>query len=345
MNNNWGLVGHDHQVGYLKSSIDSRAVFHAYILNGPRHSGKMTLAVKFAQALNCLSGSSPCSKCEICRRIVDNIYPDIHITRIEANDAEVRSKTGITVEQIRTINHIASLPPYEGQHSVFIIEDADKMSTSGSNALLKTLEEPAAHQVFILITTNLAGIPETIRSRCQVLNLGVASEYDIRNFLIRNYNTTSERAELLSRLCEGLPGWAVAAFGDDCILQKRENDVSTYIDLLESDFKSKFDTANIMAGLMNSKREEVYLTLDHWASFSRDILLCRLNVPDMVVNIAFSTKAKTLAEYIDLDNIRLMIHSIIKTNRYLGLNVNPKLTLETLILGLPLLGGLINRHA
>lgn len=345
MNRTWGLIGLDNPIHYLNNAIKTSEVFHAYIFSGPDHSGKAALAVKFAQALNCLEKNSPCGKCEVCRRIFENIHPDIQTTKMENGKAEDRSKTGISVEQIREINHAASLPPYESHYRLFIIEDADTMSPSGANALLKTLEEPADHLVFILVTSNITGIPDTVRSRCQTLNFGSASEADIIQLLISDYDTAPDQAELLSRLCEGRVGWAVTACSDDSILQGRESDLAAFIDLLESDYKSRFDTANQLAIRMNSGRREVYQILDHWVSFCRDILLCKLNIANMVVNITFISKAKELAEIIELDSIRLMIQSIVKFRTYLGFNSNPKLTLEVLMLGLPFPGGFNYRHA
>ncbi|MDV2989315.1 MAG: DNA polymerase III subunit delta' [Dehalogenimonas sp.] len=345
MNSTWGLIGLDNPIKYLSRAIENGEIFQAYIFNGPEHSGKHTLALKFAQALNCVENNPPCGTCESCRRIIENLHPDIQITEIATDTADIKAKTSITVEQIRDINHAASLPPYESQYRVFIIEQAEKMTISAANAFLKTLEEPAAHLVFILITTNLAGLPETVRSRCQILNIGLAKEHDIRDLLIQNHDTPTEQADLLSRLCQGRAGWAVSAIDDISILQQRESDLDAFVKLLPADYKIRFDSANQIAGLMAAKREDVYSMLASWGSFCRDILLCKLNITDSVVNLTHFNAANYLAAQFETDEVCHLLQSIVKTSKFLGLNANPKLTLESLMLELPLSGGPINHYA
>ncbi len=133
---------------------------HAVILHGPSAQPLRALAVRVAKTLNCLNGTTG-DDCASCVRIDRRLHPDVHFAEVEGD------KKQIAVEQIREIVSGASLRPYEGRNKVFIIDPADALSVSGSNSLLKTLEEPTRDTTFILITRSPDLLLPTIRSRAQ----------------------------------------------------------------------------------------------------------------------------------------------------------------------------------
>ncbi len=156
------IVGQDHVKKVLTRAITEGRVSHAYIFAGPRGTGKTTTARILAKALNCekREGAEPCGKCYACKAIDEGTFMDV----IELDAASNRG-----IDEIRKIKEGASFRPIEGKYKVYIIDEVHMLTREAFNALLKTLEEPPPHVVFVLATTNLEKVPPTIISRCQVL--------------------------------------------------------------------------------------------------------------------------------------------------------------------------------
>jgi len=156
------LVGQDHVKRVLMRALEENRVSHAYIFAGPRGTGKTTTARILAKALNCdnRKDAEPCGKCYSCKAIDEGTFMDV----VELDAASNRG-----IDEIRRIRDAASFRPIEGKYKVYIIDEVHMLTKEAFNALLKTLEEPPEHVVFILATTNLEKVPPTIVSRCQVL--------------------------------------------------------------------------------------------------------------------------------------------------------------------------------
>jgi len=153
------VIGQKVTVEILKNSIINNKISHAYLFNGPRGTGKTSVAKIFAKSVNCLNNKNgnACGTCELCKKIQEN---DVDIIEIDA-----ASNNG--VEEIREIRSKVKLLPAVAKYKVYIIDEVHMLSTGAFNALLKTLEEPPSHVIFILATTEIHKIPLTILSRCQ----------------------------------------------------------------------------------------------------------------------------------------------------------------------------------
>ncbi len=160
------LIGQDVLVKTLTTAIKTGRIAHAYIFTGNRGTGKTSTARILAKALNCLSAdgptATPCGKCDNCRAIAAGQHIDVL-------EIDAASHTG--VDNMREILDAAQYRPTNGRYKVYIIDEVHMLSSSAFNALLKTLEEPPAHVIFILATTEIRKVPVTILSRCQRFDL------------------------------------------------------------------------------------------------------------------------------------------------------------------------------
>jgi DNA polymerase-3 subunit delta' len=154
------IPGHRRLLDLLARSIERRTLPPSLIFEGPAGAGKRATAVAVAQALNCMqSGPDACGECAACRKIVRGVHPDVLI--VAPGDSG-----SIKIEQVRDIADRANYRPFEGRRRVVIIDDADALVAAAQNALLKTLEEPPATSVFILVTSRPDVLLPTVRSRC-----------------------------------------------------------------------------------------------------------------------------------------------------------------------------------
>ena len=154
------LVGQEHISRTLSSAITSGRIGHAYLFSGPRGTGKTSTAKIFARALNCEQGPTPepCGECGACRKIADGSSLDVF---------EIDAASNRGIDEIRDLRETVKFAPVDGRYKVYIIDEVHMLTTEAFNALLKTLEEPPEHVVFILATTEAHKVPATIQSRCQ----------------------------------------------------------------------------------------------------------------------------------------------------------------------------------
>ena len=185
----------------LRNQIAAGRVGHAYLFTGVRGTGKTTCAKIFAKAVNCLNphDGDPCCQCSICRGIDDGSILDV---------VEMDAASNNGVDDIRGLRDETAYTPSECRYKVYIIDEVHMLSTAAFNALLKTLEEPPAHVIFILATTEIQKVPETILSRCQRYDFARIVPEDIARRVEyiageEHLQLTTEGAELISRLADG----------------------------------------------------------------------------------------------------------------------------------------------
>ncbi len=170
------VVRQEHIVTVLKNQIATGRIGHAYLFCGPRGTGKTSIAKIFAASINCVSpiNGSPCGKCAACKALADPSNLDI---------SEIDAASNNGVDEMRDLREKVQYPPVAGKYKVYIIDEVHMLSTGAFNALLKTLEEPPAHAVFILATTESAKIPATILSRCMRFDFKLIPQEDLEERL------------------------------------------------------------------------------------------------------------------------------------------------------------------
>lgn len=166
-----GYVGQEHIVRTLQNSLQTGRLAHAYLFSGPRGTGKTTTAKIFSKAVNCLSSDKPviepCNECELCLAVNQGSAMDV---------IEMDAATNRGIEEVRDLRDRVKYAPALGRYKVYIIDEVHMLTTEAFNALLKTLEEPPAHVIFIMATTEPQKIPATILSRCQRFDFRPLSE-------------------------------------------------------------------------------------------------------------------------------------------------------------------------
>ena len=330
----WQVVGQDRAVSILQRGLERGALAHAYLLVGPPHVGKMTVALNLAQALNCESPETPCGQCQTCQKVTSGNHADVQIIGLTQNEDAAEAKL-ISIDQVRDMQHSASLPPFEGKYKVFIIEDAGLLSVEAANCLLKTLEEPADKMVFLLLTTNEKLLPETVVSRCQRLELTPLPSPEMEEVLQKQWGIEPQRAKLLSRLSAGCLGWAIIAASDEQILQERTEKLEHLYEVIRSDTEKRFDHAARLAAQFAQSRAAVQEILDLWLGWWRDLLLVKVGCPDYVTNTDQLNVLNEMAGHYTMEQMRDCLGSIRAAEEQLKLNANARLVLEVLMLDMP----------
>jgi DNA polymerase-3 subunit delta' len=330
----WKVIGQSRVVSLLQRSLERGSIAHAYLVVGPPHVGKMTLALNLAQALNCPGDSPPCGQCDSCQKITSGKHADVQIIGLDSTGS-----AEIGIDQIRQVQHSSSLPPFEGRHKVFIIERAELMSTEAANCLLKTLEEPAAGVVFILLATSGGVLPATVVSRCQRLELPPLPVSEVENVLSQHWGVEQQRAGLLARLSHGCLGWAILAASDERLLKLRVDRLEGLLNILSGDYGVRFGYVTQLVGWFGQSRGLVGEILDLWLDWWRDLLLVKLGSSSAITNIDHQSTLVDMARGYRLEQIRAVISSIQAVGEQLRQNANPRLAFEVLMLNIPPGGG------
>ena len=305
------VVGQTHIIKTLQNAILNNKVAHAYIFSGPRGTGKTTTAKLLAKALNCLNEDNrPCNECENCSAINDNTHPDI---------IEIDAASNNGVDEIRDLIEKVKYAPIQGRYKVYIIDEVHMMTAGAFNALLKTLEEPPEHVVFILATTDVHKVLPTVLSRCQRFDFSKINYDDIKQRVINILNLENITFEenvpsLVAELADGGMRDAlsildqVVSYANDNITMQHVYDIYGMM--------SNQDMVEYLTLLAESKTKEVLSMIETYIGkgidvkrLTYDLMVClkdaivyRSTSDESILERLNSENAKAILRYYSTDN-------------------------------------------
>jgi DNA polymerase-3 subunit delta' len=333
----WKTIGQKRTIALLQAGLERGTLAHAYLFVGPAHVGKMTLARDLACALNCNSTLRPCGECSSCRKILASKHADVQEIGLGRLPGETKTKTEISIDEVRSIQHAAVLPPYEGKCRFFIVDGAELLSVEAANCLLKTLEEPLPGVVFLLLTANEAALPETVASRCQRVELVPLPTAEVEAALVEKWKVAPETARRLARLSHGCLGWAVSAT-DSGVLGRYSDCIDALVEAIDGNIEVRFAYAGPLATEFSQNRESVQDKLELWVDWWHDLMLVKTGLESLVTNVDRLETLTRMSREMDLAQIIASIRRIQEAGERLRLNANARLALEVMVLGLPTVG-------
>ncbi len=315
------IYGHERQIAILKKAITQKRVGHAYLFSGINATGKKTLAGEFVRALNCEESDNlgdACGKCSSCKKAQHLSHADMITITAEGQF--------IRINAIREIQERMKFKPLEGRWRTVIIDDADKMNDHAANALLKTLEEPSASNILILISARPYSLPATIISRCRHMRFNPLPVAAVSRFLVENKAMGEQKSFLLAGLSGGSIGRA---------LELDQEDITAYrAELMKLLINAKKDNPISLLNLasnLGQDKNKIRQGLDIISSCFRDALVFKeTGKGEMLINADKSSFIQILAEKLSGEQILRNISLLAAAWETIELNVNKTLTLETM---------------
>ena len=318
------IIGQEQMKEHLQNAVGAGKGSHAYIINGEKSSGKEFIARIFAMTLQCeKKGTEPCQECHSCKQALSDNHPDIiHVTHEKPNT--------ISVDDIRAqINNDVGIKPYSGPYKIYIVNEAEKMTPQAQNAILKTLEEPPAYAVILLLTTNVNSLLPTILSRCVILNMKPVADELVKKYLMEQLHVPDYKAEVCVAFARGNIGKAKALASSEDF----ENVKSEALSLLK--YIKEMELNEIIAAIrkITEYKLEINDYLDIFAIWYRDVLLFKAT--NDVNHLVFREEIQTLrrtAQRSSYEGIETIIEALDTAKKRLDANVNFDLTMELLML-------------
>lgn len=339
------VLGQDRVVNVLKNQVKSGQISHAYLFAGERGCGKTTCAKIFAKAINCLNpiDSSPCGECENCKSIEEESTMDV---------VEMDAASNRRIDDIRNLKETVVYPPNNLKYKVYIIDEAHMITREAFNALLKIMEEPPSHLVFILATTEIEKIPKTILSRVQKFEFNKIGREDIIKQIDiilsdRNITIEQEAKELIVKKAKGAMRDALSILDQVLSIDKNNftlKDVENILGLVDFEFLDKLianiisynqkDSLDLLFDLRNNNKDDKDI-LDGLVGYFRDIMIYKTSQNQKYIeNLDYLDLIKEKIEKISSDRLVSYLEILNDYSNRMKISDNSALLMEMAILRL-----------
>lgn len=341
------VIGQDHIVKTLINQIKSNSISHAYLFTGTRGTGKTSTAKIFAKAINCTNSinGSPCLNCEVCTQLNNNSNLDI---------LEIDAASNNRVDEIRDLREKIKYPPVYGKYKVYIIDEVHMLTDSAYNALLKTLEEPPEHAVFILATTEIQKLPQTILSRCMRFDFRLVSIENLVDLLKKIFkeNDIKYEEEALTLIAQKGEGSVRDTLSVADLCASFSNNNITYKSVLESLGSTSFEKLLKLANALSDNRgDEILEILDSLFNEGKNLSLLAKELINFFKNLLvvktvknansllkmpseMFEKLETISNKFEKEKLLEILTKLVNIETQLKFSINPKTIIEITLLGL-----------
>jgi len=339
------IIDQKQPIAFLTALLRKRIISGSLLFTGIEGVGKKTAAIAFAAAYNCLNRKfvdfsnnkeknftktsdqnmtlSGCGLCRSCKKIESDSHPDI-ITVKPAGFF-------IKIDQIRSLCGTLAMKPYEARLRVVIISNAQSMNPEAANALLKVLEEPPEHTIFILTAAQASDLLPTVRSRCRQIIFSPISKKNIAVFLVEKYRINRDDATIVAALANGSISKAISLSRTDWVKQRRWLLNASGLNHPESLSSRPISFSLAFAEKLLRKKELLQDSLQLLKFWLRDLIIYRY-CSEKVINSDLTEELKYASEHISDASILAKIEAVRSAQKNIQLNANLRLTLETMVI-------------
>lgn len=318
------ILGHEQIKEHFRNAVQMGKVSHAYILSGEAGMGRKSLANAFALNLLCEKGlTDPCMQCHACKQVLSGSHPDlIYVTH--------EKPASIGVDDIREqINNTIMVRPYSSYHKIYIVDEAEKMTVQAQNALLKTIEEPPAYAVILLLTTNPDAFLPTILSRCVQLKLKPLTDVVVKEYLIQSIGVEESQAEIYAAFARGNLGKAIHLAESEDFKLMYDEILHMLKHLKDADISELLDYIH----KLKEENLDIQGCLDFMQMWYRDVLMYKTtkDINLLIFKDEFSA-IKAMSTVSGYEGLEKILEAIDKARIRLEANVNMELVMELMLL-------------
>ncbi|OGR26737.1 MAG: DNA polymerase III subunit delta' [Desulfuromonadales bacterium GWD2_54_10] len=314
------ILGHERILEVFRRALSSGKTSHSYIFEGPPGCGRRKTALALIQALFCeYRADDACGTCSSCLKVQSGNHADVNLIE------PLPDKRDISIDQLREMQRVLALRPYEAPRKACLLEPAERMSVNAANSLLKTLEEPPGNAIIILLSENADMLLPTIRSRCQLVRFAPLPPEHVRQLLEQNGMDQASAATLAQMACGSMQ--RARELDNESLTERRDLLLKHLTQINFDHIATVFDASEELGG----NRDNALETLDLLLSFARDMIHLTAGSND-IINTAIRPSLESLTTGLNLERVLQLAGDVMETRRAVQRNANVKLALDHLFI-------------